>query len=52
MNKKNAFTVAVQLQRKMAWLKAVNYTNAMLVGNNFWEAIGSISLNYGMSIQS
>jgi hypothetical protein len=28
------------LQRKMAWLKAVNYTNAMLVGNNFWEAIG------------
>ena len=52
MNKKNAFTVVVQLQRKMAWLMVANYTSAMSVGNNFWEAIGWTSLNYGVSIPS
>jgi len=35
MNKKNAFTVAKDLPRKMGLLKVFNYINVATVVNNF-----------------
>ncbi len=49
MNKKSAFTVVVQLLKKME-LETVNRSiNVMLVANSFLEESGSYLMNYGLN---
>jgi len=52
MNRKNAFTVAAILRRKMAEKTESNAINVTIVGNSLAEALMFQAANYGKNIVS
>lgn len=51
MNKKTAFSVGAKLFQKMAFIKASNVINALLVANVLRVAIGYRRIVFGLSTQ-